>query len=111
MKKRDFTAATQRVTKDAYSSIIGSRQAQQERPALDAQAILDAQEAHATRGKKGAKMPRINLAFSPSHLDFIRVMAAIQGISMTQYVNNLIERERLERGEKYEAAKRLIDGD
>lgn len=89
-----------------YKSIIGSAQEQQ---APDEQAVLAAQEAQATRGKKGVKMPRINMAFTPSNLDFLRVMAGIRGQSITQFVNSLVERERTVRGEEYEQAKKIVN--
>lgn len=109
MPKKDFIA--QGKNPDVYAAVIGSKQAaiSPEKPALDAQAVLEAQEAQATRGKKGAKMPRINMAFTPSNLDFIRVMAAIRGQNMTQYVNSLIEKERQNNSEVYEAAKKLTE--
>ncbi|MFR1625216.1 MAG: hypothetical protein ACLSU1_10545 [[Eubacterium] siraeum] len=108
MAKKNFTIQAQ--NPDVYASIIGSKGAAMsaDKPALDIQDVLDAQEAQSTQGKKGAKMPRINMAFTPSNLDFIRTMAAIRGQSMTQYVNDLIERERLN-SNIYEAAKKLMN--
>lgn len=107
MAKKNFTVQAQ--NPDVYASIIGSKGAAMsaDKPALD---IQDVQEAQATQGKKGAKMPRINMAFTPSNLDFIRTMAAIRGQSMTQYVNSLIEKER-QNNETYEAAKKLVNAE
>jgi hypothetical protein len=90
-----------------YSTIIGA--AQDVQKAEEEQKALDAQEALSTRGLKGVKLPRINMAFTPSNLDFIRIMAAIRGQSMTQYVNSIIERERLENGDAYQKAKALTE--
>ncbi len=67
----------------------------------------EALEALKTQGKKGMKAGRINMAFTPSNMDFIRVMAAIQGMSMTQYVNAIIAQERERNGAAYEAAKQI----
>ncbi len=67
----------------------------------------EALEALKTQGKKGMKAGRINMAFTPSNMDFIRVMAAIQGMSMTQYVNAIIAQERERNGTAYEAAKQI----
>nr|DAF06745.1 MAG TPA: repressor [Caudoviricetes sp.] len=100
MAKRFKEAAD--AAQPVYSTIIGSAQAEQ-----DAQVVQDAQEALKTQGKKGMKMPRINMAFSPSNIDFVRVMAALKGQTMTQYVNALLDREREANGEAYEAAKKL----
>ena len=88
-----------------YGTIIAA--AQEAQRIEKEQKALDAQDALATRGRKGIKLPRINMAFTPSNLDYIRVMAAIRGQSMTQYVNDLIERERTENGEAYRKAKEL----
>ena len=88
-----------------YGTIIGA--AQEAQQAEEEQKALEAQEALATRGRKGVKLPRINMAFTPSNLDFIRVMAAIRGQSMTQYVNAIIERERRENGDAYQKAKQI----
>lgn len=71
----------------------------------------DALETLQTQGKAGLKLPRINLAFTPSNLDYIRVMAGIRGESMTKFVNHIIEQDRERNGEKYKAAKALVDGD
>jgi len=67
----------------------------------------EALEALKTQGKKGLKAGRINMAFTPSNMDFIRVMAAIQGMSMTQYVNAIIVQERERNGAAYKAAKQI----
>lgn len=104
MKKfKDTADAAQPV----YSTIIGS--VQEEQKTQVEQNAQEAQEALRTQGRKGMKMPRINMAFSPSNIDFIRVMAAIKGQTMTQYVNSIIDREREEAGEAYQRAKDLID--
>lgn len=127
MAKRFKEAAD--AAQPVYSTIIGSAQAEQMHQndvsakqrsgnaakiakehgvgEQSAQVVQDAQEALKTQGKKGMKMPRINMAFSPSNIDFVRVMAAIKGQTMTQYVNALLDREREANGEAYEAAKKL----
>ena len=99
---KDAAAAARPV----YNTIIGNTQQLQEE-----QQALNIQETQATQGRKGAKMPRINMAFTPSNLDFLRIMAGIKGQSITRYVNALVEKEREENGATYEAAKKLIDGD
>lgn len=102
---KNFKQAAE-ATQPVYNSIIG---AAQDPKAPDEQSALAAQETQTTRGRKGVKMPRINMAFTPSNLDFIKVMAAIRGQTMTQFVNTLVERERTTRGEEYERAKQLVD--
>ncbi len=60
-----------------------------------------------TQGRKGMKAARINMAFTPENYDFIRVMAAIRGESMTNFVNYVIEESRRTNGAKYEQAKAI----
>lgn len=43
-----------------------------------------------TQGRKGLKMPRINLAFSPENYDYISIMSQSLGKSLTEFVNEII---------------------
>ena len=62
-----------------------------------------------TQGKKGKKLPRINMAFSPENLEHIRLMARVTGCSATAYVNQLIAADREQRGEVVAQATKLFD--
>lgn len=104
MAKKDFT--NQAAKAGDTGSILDQLMPQE---VDDAQEVLEAQEAGQTQGKKGMKQKRINMAFTPSNLDFIRVMAGISGKTMTQYVNSVIEAERERNGEKYRKAKDLME--
>ena len=55
----------------------------------DAQAHTNT-SAHDTQERK-QKHPRINMAFAPDNLDYLRTMAGLDGVSITAYVNRLIE--------------------
>ena len=43
-----------------------------------------------TTGRKGLKMPRINLAFAPDIYEYIQIMSRVTGQSMTDYVNTIV---------------------
>ena len=91
---KEAVAAAQPV----YAQIIGSvQQTQQGQPR--------------TQGRKGEKLPRINMAFSPENLEFLRIMAGISGQSMTRYLNTLIDRERSQNALAFEAARKIIRGE
>ena len=45
-----------------------------------------------TQGRKGEKLPRINMAFSPANHEFINIMSRLSGLTLTQYVNRVIDR-------------------
>ena len=98
---KDFTKQAQ-----AIQATYEAMKPQEEQQAQQAQDRLDALQ---TQGKKGLKASRINMAFTPSNTDFIRVMAAIHGQTMTQYVNSVIDAERERNGEKYEKAKAIVN--
>lgn len=62
-----------------------------------------------TSGRKGLKLPRINMGFTPTNFDYVHTMASVRGQSMTQYVNEMIDRDRAKAKNKqlYEKAKAL----
>lgn len=66
-------------------------------------------EKQRTQGRKGEKMPRINMAFTPTNLEYLHVMAAIQGASITRFCNDLIEQSRKGNRDAYGQAKQLIE--
>ena len=40
-----------------------------------------------TTGKKGVKMPRINMAFAPDIYDYCKTMSQVRGEPLTKFVN------------------------
>ena len=62
-----------------------------------------------TQGRKGCKATRINMAFTPDILRFIKTMARISRQTMTEFTNLVIERYRTEHPELYEKAREIID--
>lgn len=119
MGKQFKKAATD--AQPVYSTIIGAAQgdteAQEPQEDLYAQEVAtpqeikEAQEAQRTQGRRGFKAMRINMAFTPTNSDYIRVMAAIRGMTMTAFVNDVMAREVERNGETYRAAKALIDNE
>lgn len=85
--------------------------------AQDIQAYIDDADARfdglddtlQTQGKTGKRLPRINMAFSEANYDFIKVMAGLEGITMTSYLNQIIDAHRNDEGnnEPYVMAKKL----
>lgn len=59
-----------------------------------------------TVGRKGVKLPRINMAFSPDNYEFIQTMARVRGQSLTEFVNHII---RLSMDQNQEIYKRAIE--
>ena len=73
------------------------------------QEVSERREQLQTQGRKGAKAIRINMAFSESNHQFIKVMARISGQTMTEFTNFVIEQYRTEHPEIYEQAKAIIN--
>lgn len=95
--------------------ITDSGEIQEEQEAQNVHEVQDAQEVQPisdkmqTQGKKGAKLPRINMAFSPANHEFITIMSRLGGLTMTEYVNRLIDAEREANADKIEQAKSLFN--
>lgn len=68
------------------------------------------QQVQRTQGKKGQKLPRINMAFQTSNLEYLQIISRIEGKSITEYVNNLVEQDRQKNSERIEAAKQILKG-
>ena len=49
-----------------------------------------------TQGRKGHKQKRINMAYTPENYEFLHRKARMMGISMTEYMNLLIDAARRE---------------
>lgn len=47
-----------------------------------------------TQGKKGKKLPRINMAFTTENHTYIKKRSRQEGMSITEYVNRLIDDDR-----------------
>ena len=91
--------------KPVYGTVIGrTQEVQQEQDVHRSEAVSDGVQ---TQGRKGAKLPRINMAFTPQNLEYLRIMAGLRGQSVTRYVNVLVEQNMELNRTAYEAAKRL----
>ena len=74
------------------------------RKTYTAEETLAALENMRTSGRKGVKLPRINLAFTPANYEFIKTMAQVRGQSLTEFVNDMLEEIRVEHADIYEKA-------
>lgn len=122
-KKKDFSSVNVNPVYDAIAEATaeqGNGTIEQETPAQDAQEIakkqykprktynaeetLAALESLQTSGKKGVKLPRINLAFTPANYEFIKTMAQVRGQNLTEFVNDMLTEARTSHADIYEKA-------
>lgn len=50
-----------------------------------------------TQGRKGYKMPRINMAFEPEVHEWVKKTSRQEGVSMTDFVNQILKKEKKSR--------------
>lgn len=73
------------------------------------QEAQERKEALKTQGRKGVQATRINMAFTPSNHEFIKIMAKASGRTMTQMVNLIVSAYRSEHPEIMEQAQAFLD--
>lgn len=69
---------------------------------------IAAAEARRTQGRKGLKMPRMNTSFTPSNMDYLKVMSGVSGMTVTRFLNYIIEQHASANAERYQKAKELM---
>lgn len=97
MAKKDFSAASTGRVYQQISDATAEPETQEAQRYTDAEA-QEAKLQMKTQGKKGLKAARINMAFAPDTYDYIRIMAQAKGISITEFVNQLIRQHMEEPG-------------
>lgn len=75
--------------------------ARKEYSAQEKQAFLEEMK---TTGKKGVKLPRINVAFAPSVYEYIQTMSRVRGESLTAFVNLALREHMDEHRDIYDRA-------
>jgi hypothetical protein len=81
---------------------------------IDTQDVQGAPNAQDVQGVPNAqdvpkKSSRINMAFTPSNLDYLRLISRIEGVSITSYVNNLVQQDKILKKEITEKAKNILN--
>ena len=59
--------------------------------------------------KRVQAKPRINMSFDENLLEYMHIMARLDGVSVTKYVNNLILNDMNNRAGDYENAEKLFN--
>lgn len=109
MAKKDFSqidTGRERVKSELETATEEKKAGQQGTAGPDEQ--KERIDSMTTMGRKGCHAPRINLAFSGPNYDFVRIMSRIKGVSLTKYVNGVLDAYRQEHPEIYEKALALI---
>lgn len=106
MAKKDFTGITGNRVYKTIEQATG-KNGQQTTATKEEQG--ERAENLQTQGRKGCKATRINMAFTPSNHDFIKVMAKATGRTMTEFTNLVIAAYQREHPEILEQAHSFLD--
>jgi hypothetical protein len=100
MAKKDFSQADPGAL---YQSIAQATAEKGERIFTEEEKV-EMLQSMKTRGQKGVKLPRINVAFSPEVYDYVTTMAQVRGQSITQFINHILKQNMEANMEIYEKA-------
>ena len=89
----------------ALQFISNTQEVQEVQEVHDTQEV---QQVQRTQGKKGQKLPRINMAFQTANLEYLQLISRIEGKSITEYVNNLVEQDRQRSAVRLEEARSIF---
>jgi len=108
MAKKDFSAMNIGRVSAAIETATSNR-GRQTTASKEEQAQRAAERR--TQGRKGCKLDgqRINLLLTPENHEFIKQVSKVSGLSMTAYINTVIEAYRKEHPELMKKAAEFID--
>lgn len=106
MAKKDFTKIN---TDNIYADVINEatqepQQTRKPRKTYDAQEAQEFMQGLNTSGRKGVKLPRINLALSPEMFDYVQVMSKASGLTYTQFFDKLLQEHKAKHDDTYQRA-------
>ena len=105
--KKDFAGIN--TGSRVYSSIEQATSNKGQQGTASPQEIKERREKLKTQGRKGAKAIRINMAFTESNHEFIKVMAKATGRTMTEFTNLVIDAYQREHPEIMAQAQAFLD--
>ena len=113
--KKDFSTAN---TGRVYNTITEAtaepeaqevQQTRRARRTYTEQEQQEFREAGKTKGRKGCKAIRINMAFTPEVHRYITTMSRVRGESITDFTNHVFARSMEENAETYKKAQEFLD--
>lgn len=105
MSKKDFSNVnTGRVYNAIAEATAEPEQTRKERKTYTEQEAAEFLQDMKTTGRKGVRLPRINLAFRPDVYAFINTMARVRGETLTDFVNVVLAEYMDEHRDIYEKA-------
>jgi hypothetical protein len=108
-KKQDFSKIN---TGDIYSDTIAEATQEphgkyKDRKTYNAQEAAEYSNKLNTSGRKGLKLPRVNLALAPDMYDYVKTMSKVTGMTYTEFVDKLLRDHKAEHGDIYAQAVKI----
>lgn len=100
-----FVAAMTQATQDTTESAGDTKKARKPRKTYSEKQTKQLLTSMETRGRKGIKLPRINVALRPDLLDYLKIMSESCGYNMTEYINILLEADKKKNDSLYRKTK------
>lgn len=95
MAKKDFSKAnTGRVYGTIADATAEEKNTRKPRKTYTEEEAAEIMQTLHTVGRKGIKLPRINLAFTSENYDYINIMSRVRGENLTEFVNAIIQKHR-----------------
>ena len=106
---KDFSKVN---TENIYSSAIAeatqeapaAQEGHKERKTYTAQEAAELKGDLKTTGRKGVKLPRVNLAFTPEIYDYVRTMSKASGLTYTEFIHRILSDHKAAHEDMYKQA-------
>lgn len=104
--KKDFSGIN---TNSIYGDVIAEATApeRKERKTYDDKEAAELMQSLHTTGRKGVKLPRLNLALAPDMYDYVKTMSKITGMTYTEFLDKVLRAHKEAHGEAYAAAVKI----
>ena len=108
--KKDFKDAAKRFISNAEQDTPDTHDTPSAQETQITHDTPDTQRTHDTQGNRKQKHPRINMAFYGKNLEYLELVSRIEGVSITQYVNDLISKDEEHNRERVQTIKSMLKG-
>ena len=102
-------SATPAAGKLVFDSVAKATSTRGQQGTASPQEATERAENLQTQGRKGCRAIRINMAFTPSNHEFIKVMSKATGRTMTEFTNAVIAAYQREHPEIMQQAQSFLD--
>ncbi len=107
-KKLDFTQNTSKLQSTIAEATAEPTEKKPRKTYTDEETQAFLMQLKST-GRKGVKLPRINVAFAPDIYDYIKTMSIVTGKTLTEFVNIVLRQYMNDNMDLYEQAKKFRD--